>query len=119
MYKSFLPLFFLIVSMFGCKKTERKIEHENYIVEGANQIPPYRGVTSLQISNYVNKMNIDLLGVEAEDEQLNLDVSFLKENDLSEDSRTTIIARLQLSSSYYNRFVSDSIFTDAGWKGSK
>jgi hypothetical protein len=89
--------------LLACKKTERNIVHENYEVSGLNEIPPYNGITRLQTSNYVNKLNIDLLGVEPTQEQLEEDVDFLINNGLDQKARTTIIEQLMTAPAYFDR----------------
>jgi len=88
----------------GCKKDPIIEElHQNKIIEG-NEAPPYSGVSTLQIENYVNKLYIDLVGREPNDAELDADVAVLKSDDLGEAARIQLIDKLQSQYAYYKRY---------------
>ncbi len=93
------------VGLLSCKKEKVVPVHENLVVEG-NKAPPYSGVTSVQIQNYVNRLYIDLLGEEPSQTQLDADVAYLKTNNLSMDARDTIVNRLIVQRQYYTKYFS-------------
>jgi hypothetical protein len=86
----------------GCSKDETVEVHENHYISG-NIAPPYTGVTTIQVTNYVNKMYIDLLGEEPSTAQLDADVAFLEANSLDEASRLTVIGNIMANPSYFDR----------------
>jgi hypothetical protein len=86
----------------SCSKDETVEVHENHYISG-NVAPPYNGVTTIQVTNYVNKMHIDLLGAEPSTAQLDADVAFLESNGLDEASRLTVIGSIMANPSYYDR----------------
>lgn len=92
-----------LFTLAACKKEKVVPVHENLVVEG-NKAPPYSGVTSVQIQNYVNRLYIDLLGEEPSQTQLDADVAYLKTNNLSMDARDTIVNRLIVQRQYYTKY---------------
>ncbi len=99
-------LVFLVVTLlFSCTKKEILTinEHINETVPN-NEAPPYTGVTTVQIQNYVNRLYIDLLGREANQNELDIATNSLKENGLSEMSRKTLIQSLQSRNAYFENF---------------
>lgn len=102
--RSFLPILLIIA---GCKKDAEYIP---------GNIPPNPdNVPTVLIENYVNRIFIDLIGREPLDAEMDSNVAFLKENDLSVVARERIIERLQSDTSwiegdtsyeqaYYQRF---------------
>ena len=93
----------LVVLFFGhCKKEKLETIHENLIID-SNAAPPYNGVTTLQIENYINKMYIDLAGRESSASEMAQKVDFLKQNKLSETARVTVIESIMASDDYHQR----------------
>jgi hypothetical protein len=95
----------LVVSavLTGCKKDPIIEEiHQNKIVDG-NVAPPFNGVSTLQIENYVNKLYIDLISREPSDPELESAVDGLKAGNLGEASRLQIINDLMGQYDYYKR----------------
>lgn len=90
----------LLLFSTSCKKEKVVPVHENLTITG-NVAPPYNGVTSVQIQNYVNRLYIDLLGQEPTQIQLDADVAYLKANGLSMDSRDTVVSRIVTQRQYY------------------
>ena len=100
-----LSLLFLV----SCTEKETILEktHTNEVITD-NTAPPFSGVSSVQISNYVNKTFIDLLGREPSLDTLDLFVNTLKVADFSEVAREDVLLTLMFSqrykNEYYNRF---------------
>ena len=87
-----LVLFCLVIISFtGCKK-DRLIPN--------NDAPYYGEVPTLLLENYVNRIYIDLLGREPLDEEMIRDVLFLRNNDVTLESRDSLIFKLQSDTSY-------------------
>ena len=93
----------VLLTFAGCKKEVIEQVHQNKIVED-NEAPPYNGVSTLEIENYVNKLYIDLIGREPSDNELAADAVMLKANDLDEASRETIIDNLTGKYDYYTSY---------------
>lgn len=88
-----------IVFSAACTKTEITEVHEPYLIEG-NDPPDYSGVTTLQVQNYVSRLYIDLLGEQPPVEVLQEKVDFLQDNELSVESRETLITELMEDEEY-------------------
>lgn len=95
-----LPL--LVVFAFSSCKKQTITTHENLIVDG-NVAPPYSGISTTQIKVYVNKLHIDLLGIQANDTDLNNYAAYLKQKELSEASRDSVIDVLLAKDEFYDR----------------
>ena len=96
----------LAISLFfSCteKETVYVTDHQNVNVDG-NTAPPYSGVTTLQVQNYVNKTYIDLLGREPEDDELDEKTEMLQNDGLDEAARETLLNSLIDTDEYYIRF---------------
>lgn len=104
MRQSYLWSFLSLLLLFSCTKKEITIQqtNETEIVDG-NIAPPFNGVTTIQIQNYVNKIYIDLVGREPSQSQLDDHAAFLKSNNLNEESRDQIMVDLMNSTAYYDR----------------
>lgn len=89
--KSLFYLFVLIV-IFSCTKSSTLIE--------GNDSPYYDEIPTIQIENYVNRLFIDLLGREALDVELSLEVNLLRQADLAESARKTLITKLQTDDTF-------------------
>jgi hypothetical protein len=57
-------------------------------------------ISDIKIENYVNRLYIDIIGREPLDVELEAEVDFLKENDLSRESRDSIIYKLMNDTTY-------------------
>lgn len=97
----FIYLLVLLVSGYSCKKDEI-ITHEQLIVPG-NQIPPYNGIPSILVENYVNKIYIDLIGLKPTVEEKDAGVKYLVDNELSTDAREKIISDVINNQAYHDR----------------
>jgi len=82
----------LILLLFSsCKKDQEVYEN--------NTPPPYSGISTLQVQNYVNRVFIDLVGREPLDTEMTLEVDLLESNSLSKSSREALINKLQTNTS--------------------
>jgi len=52
-------------------------------------------ISTLQLENYVNRVFIDLIGREPLDAEMEVEVSLLKEKEISLEARRTLIEKLQ------------------------
>jgi hypothetical protein len=100
-----------VVALSGCKKDPQIIPDND---------PPYYGdVPTVLVRNYINRMYIDLIGREPLDVEMDADLEFLRDEDLSWESRDSLMRRLQFDTSwvegdtsykqaYYHRFYEQS-----------
>ena len=104
MYKFFyFTVFSLFVLAFLSCRKEEKTDHQNLIVSG-NTPPPYNGISSILIDNYVNKLYVDLIGLNPDGITKSNTTSYLKENKLSLDSRNKVIDDILAMNEYDSRF---------------
>lgn len=85
-------LLFSVALLFGCKKEE--------VTFTDNDIPEYSGVPTVLVQNYVNRLFIDLIGREPLDTEMDAEVIFLEENELSVNARTTLVNKLMFNTNY-------------------
>ena len=81
----------ILIVLFSCKK-------ENVIPN--NNVPYYGEIPTLLIENYVNRLYIDLLGREPLDEEMISEVQYLRDNNVSTESREEIIYKIQNDTSF-------------------
>lgn len=74
-------------------------EGEDILVPDNNS-PPYDGVPTILVENYINRIYIDLIGREPIDAEMNRDVTDLRAGDLGVDARIALITRLQSSTEF-------------------
>ena len=86
-----IVIFVLFTLFFSCKK-------ENIIPN--NNAPYYAEIPTLLLENYVNRSYIDLLGREPLDSEMNRDVQFLRDNDVTIESRDSLLYKLQNDTNY-------------------
>ena len=98
-------LLFLSVLLMGSCKKQTITTHENLVV-GGNTPPNYDGVSTTQIKIYVNKMYVDLLGIQPNDSILTVQAAYLKNSGLSLESRDTVIDIILTKDEYYERLFS-------------
>lgn len=105
-----IALYISFLSLVACKK-------ETTVFEG-NEIPPYDGIATLLVENYVNRTYIDLIGREPLDVEMEADVAYLEENDLSFNARAAMVDKLMTSTeplpgdSSYNHAYHHKIYED-------
>ena len=103
-----LPFILLIIILAGlfthCKKEPiNKTYYQDTLING-NIAPPYNGVSSIHINNYINRLYIDLLGREPLDAEISSAYTSLVSGGLSQTSKEGFINELLSSSEYYDRF---------------
>ena len=98
MNKRFLYIILLVFSFFACEK-------ETIIIPN-NNAPNYDEIPTILLENYVNRLYIDLIGREPLDEEMNLDVQFLRDNNVTIESRDTLISKLQFDTTYVEGDIS-------------
>ncbi len=98
-----MSMFLLFLGLASCKKEETVFEN--------NEIPPYSGVPTVLVQNYINRTFIDLIGREPTDLEMEAETVFLEENNLSVEARTQLINKLMTDqtfiegdSSYYHAY---------------
>ncbi|MFK7806536.1 MAG: hypothetical protein AB8F74_01925 [Saprospiraceae bacterium] len=93
-----------LVAFFSCteKETVYVNQHEDIVFED-NVAPPYDEVTKVQIQSYVNKLYIDLLGREPSLDELETTATMLKDNQLNESARISVVTDLITQDDYYSR----------------
>ena len=82
---------FLIV-VASCKKDTLVIDDNNP--------PVYSAIPTVLIENYINRIYIDLIGREPLDSEMLIDVQYLRNNDVSIESRDSLIYKLQFDTLY-------------------
>ena len=82
----------IILLFFSCKKDSEVINNNN--------APYYAEIPTMLLENYVNRIYIDLIGREPLDSEMLNDVQFLRDYDVSLESRDSLIYRLQFDTTY-------------------
>ena len=77
------------LAILGCKKDP--------VVFDDNEIPPYAGIPTIEVNNYVNRLFIDLIGREPLDVEMEAEVAVLEANDLNQSSRLALVQKLMYS----------------------
>lgn len=88
------------MTLFSCKKNE--VVHENKIIKD-NDPPLDTSVSVLTVQSYVNKLYIDLIGREPDSLELNDDVDYLVDNNLSNIAKGTIVEDIISTNEYHKR----------------
>lgn len=97
--------FLIIITLLlvSCAKEEERDVYEDLILKG-NPVPAYKGVTGLQIKNYINKLKIDVLGEQPTEAEFDQWMDFLISNELSDSSRKVLAETYMSEPRYYERF---------------
>lgn len=82
----------MLVAAPSCKK--------NYKLVPDNNAPYYGDVHTVVVKNYINRLYIDLVGREPLDVEMDADLLYLRDNELSLDAREAIALRLQSDTTY-------------------
>ena len=90
--KHFFILFSIIISFSSCKK--------NLDVIPNNDAPYYGEIPTILLENYVNRIYIDLIGREPIDEEMQNDVQFLRDSDVTIESRDALLYKLQFDTTF-------------------
>ncbi|MBU6324709.1 MAG: hypothetical protein KJS92_04405 [Bacteroidetes bacterium] len=100
---------FILMGMMALLSLQSCEQNEDILIPG-NQQPDYRGVPTIKVENYVNRLFIDLLGREATDSERMRSVISLRSSNLSLNTRDSLIRRLQRDTQYR---VGDSSYSHA------
>ena len=79
--------FILIFFCYSCKKDS------DIILD--NEAPYYAEIPTILLENYVNRMYIDLLGREPLDNEMINDVQYLRDADVTIESRDSLLYKIQ------------------------
>ncbi|MBG66155.1 MAG: hypothetical protein CMP73_05815, partial [Flavobacteriales bacterium] len=82
----------LLAFLFSCKKDDDIISNNN--------APYYSEVPTILLENYVNRIYIDLIGREPLDIEMEQDVQYLRDADVSQESRNDLLYKLQNDTNY-------------------
>ena len=88
----FSYLIVIILYISSCKKDAEIISN--------NDAPYYAEIPTILLENYVNRLYIDLLGREPLDNEMEYDVKFLRDADVSLGSRDSLLYKLQFDTTY-------------------
>ena len=83
---------FVALFIFSCKKDAEIISD--------NDAPYYGEIPTILLENYVNRMYIDLLGREPLDSEMINDVQYLRDSDVSLESRDSLLYKLQFDTTF-------------------
>tara|TARA_X000000368_G_scaffold283851_1_gene225400 strand:- start:355 stop:1263 length:909 start_codon:yes stop_codon:yes gene_type:complete len=85
--RAVLYIIFVVITISSCKK--------DVVIIPNNNAPIYSEIPTILLENYVNRLYIDLIGREPLDDEMSSDVQFLRDNDVSFQSRDSLIFKLQ------------------------
>ena len=83
---------FVAIAMAACKK--------DVVIIPNNNAPIYSEIPTILLENYVNRLYIDLIGREPLDDEMSSDVEFLRNNDVTLESRDSLIYKLQFDTNF-------------------
>lgn len=83
----FILLLFILIAAASCKKGHKLVPD--------NDAPYYGDVHTVVVKNYINRLYIDLIGREPLNVEMDADLQYLRDNELSLDARNAIATRLQ------------------------
>ena len=90
--KNYLYFLFIVLCISSCKKDADIIFNNN--------APYYGEIPTILFENYVNRIYIDLIGREPLDNEMLSDVQFLRDADVTLESRDSLIYKLQFDTTY-------------------
>ena len=82
----------IVFIISSCKREDNIIPNNN--------APYYGEIPTLLLENYVNRCYIDLLGREPLDDEMIEDVQFLRDNEVTIDSRDQLLYKLQFDTTF-------------------
>ncbi len=85
-------ILFVFLGLLSCKKDIEIIAD--------NDAPYYGELPTLLLENYVNRLYIDLIGREPLDAEMDKDVQFLRDKDVTLESRGELIKKLQFDTTF-------------------
>ena len=92
MNNNILYILLILLGFFSCKKDVEIITD--------NDAPYYGELPTLLLENYVNRLYIDLIGREPLNVEMDKDVQFLRDNDVTFESRGELIKKLQFDTTF-------------------
>jgi hypothetical protein len=87
-----LYIIFVAITITACKK--------DVVIIPNNNAPIYSEIPTILLENYVNRLYIDLIGREPLDDEMSSDVEFLRNNDVTLESRDSLIYKLQFDTNF-------------------
>ena len=87
-----LYIVFVAITIIACKK--------DAVIIPNNNAPIYSEIPTILLENYVNRLYIDLIGREPLDDEMSSDVEFLRNNDVTLESRDSLIYKLQFDTNF-------------------
>ena len=90
--RSFLFFTVIVLCISSCKKDADIISN--------NDAPYYGEIPTILLENYVNRIYIDLIGREPLDVEMTNDVQFLRDADVTLESRDALLYKLQFDTTY-------------------
>jgi hypothetical protein len=85
-------IFLVLLGFLSCKKDVKIIAD--------NDAPYYGELPTFLLENYVNRLYIDLIGREPLDAEMEKDVQFLRDEDVTLESRVELINKLQFDTTF-------------------
>ena len=85
-------IIFVAITITACKK--------DVVIIPNNNAPIYSEIPTILLENYVNRLYIDLIGREPLDDEMSSDVQFLRDNDVTLESRDSLIYKLQFDTNF-------------------
>ena len=82
----------MAITIIACKK--------DVVIIPNNNAPIYSEIPTILLENYVNRLYIDLIGREPLDDEMSSDVEFLRNNDVTLESRDSLIYKLQFDTNF-------------------
>ena len=82
----------MAITITACKK--------DVVIIPNNNAPIYSEIPTILLENYVNRLYIDLIGREPLDDEMSSDVQFLRNNDVTLESRDSLIYKLQFDTNF-------------------
>ena len=92
MSRALLYIIFVAITITACKK--------DVVIIPNNNAPIYSEIPTILLENYVNRLYIDLIGREPLDDEMSSDVEFLRNNDVTLESRDSLIYKLQFDTNF-------------------
>ena len=92
MSKRILYIIYFTALVASCQK--------DVLIIPNNNAPNYSEIPTVLLENYVNRLYIDLIGREPLDDEMDVDVQFLRDHDVSLESRDSLIFKLQFDTLY-------------------
>jgi hypothetical protein len=90
--RALLYIIFVAITITACKK--------DVVIIPNNNAPIYSEIPTILLENYVNRLYIDLIGREPLDDEMSSDVEFLRNNDVTLESRDSLIYKLQFDTNF-------------------